>query len=260
MEPNYGFFTLFLAGGMAGASIDLVLQPLDYVKTRQHTGMALDINPRSVYKGLSATLAASFPCAATFWGFYMGSKQIMLEKGFQRVYAEPVSALIGSFTCCIIRNPFERVKQLMQIGEKVSARLAIQEVISKTGVNGLYKGFTALCTRELPFDTIQMLIFQSLSYANFCNLGQFGSFFYGGIAGAITAMITCPIDVVKTKMMTSHSEFHNLYETAKNLHKIGGFKAFWRGWQARVAYITIGGMMYFGVFNNSLKFLIKNDE
>ena len=255
MDQSHGFISLFLAGGLAGSSIDLALHPLDYIKTRQHRAQALELSPRTVYKGLSASLAASFPCAATFWGFYMYSKKRMMDRGVKRIYAEPVAAVVGSFSCCVIRNPFERIKQIMQVSEKTSGREVLREVVKNQGVRGLYKGFSALCIRELPFDTIQMLLFQVLTYADFVDLGQFNYFCNGGIAGGITALVTCPIDVVKTRMMTSTTHFNTLAETARFLYKTEGVRTFWRGWQVRVTYITIGGMLYFGVFNSALKLI-----
>ena len=66
MDSSHSFFSLFLSGGLAGMSIDLTLHPLDYIKTRQHRNQALDIRPSTVYKGISASLVASFPCAAFF--------------------------------------------------------------------------------------------------------------------------------------------------------------------------------------------------
>ena len=156
----------------------------------------------------------------------MGSKQYMLSKNIERVYVEPISALIGSFTCCIIRNPFERIKQLVQVGEKVTVKNALSEVINKEGINGFYKGFSALCIRELPFDTMQMLIFQTLSFMNFFEFGTFSNFFNGGIAGGITAFVTAPIDVIKTRMMTNSIQFTTLLQSIKHLHHTEGLKAF----------------------------------
>jgi solute carrier family 25 (mitochondrial S-adenosylmethionine transporter), member 26 len=253
MDEKHNFLALFTAGGIAGASIDLVLHPLDYIKTRQHGGKALNLSIRSVYQGLTAGLLASFPCAATFWGFYMLSKQELKASGVSPIYFEPISAVIGSFCCCLVRNPFERIKQLAQIGEKSKLAIIFNDIIKEHGSKGLYKGFSALCIRELPFDTIQMIVFQSLVHLKLINLQEINSFFYGAIAGAITSLITAPVDVIKTRMMINPQEFKFFFQSSKLLYEKEGLKAFFLGWKVRMMYITIGGTMFFGVFDSSLR-------
>jgi Mitochondrial carrier protein. len=143
----------------------------------------------------------------------------------------------------------------MQIGDKLTARNVAADITKKQGFFGFYKGFSALCIRELPFDTMQMVTFQTLAYLNLFENGTLGYYINGGIAGGITAIITTPVDVVKTRMMTSPEKFRTFVQSFKEVYQGEGFKALMRGWQVRVMYITIGGMMYFGVFKSSLNFL-----
>ncbi|OMJ69128.1 hypothetical protein SteCoe_33225 [Stentor coeruleus] len=259
MEKSHSFYPSFLSGGLAGAAIDLTLHPLDYIKTRQHRNQKLDVKARAFYKGLSAALLSSFPCAATFWGCYMASKQYMLSKDYSLAKVETFSSVNASLACCIVRNPFERVKQLVQIGDNIKVRKAISGILKEGGVKGFYKGFSALCVREIPFDTIQMLIFQTLNYAALMDFGNMNYFLYGGIAGGITAYVTSPIDVVKTRMMTNASQYQSFLQTFALIYKNEGIRAFWKGWIARVVYISLGGMLYFGVFNTAFKSLSQSN-
>ena len=76
------FATAVLAGGFAGTSIDVALFPIDSIKTRlQATSNKVDFTKDaasvSKFKGLSTAMAASFPCAATFWLSYEFAKYFL---------------------------------------------------------------------------------------------------------------------------------------------------------------------------------------
>lgn len=252
MDEQRGFFTCFFAGGLAGASIDLTLHPLDYVKTRMQYGQKLDSHFFGFYKGLTASLSASFPCAATFWGFYMLTRQTLSAYHFSRPVVESSASIVGSLACCAVRCPFERIKQIAQTQENVRMIVLLKKILKSEGISGLYKGFTPLLIREVPFDTIQMLIFQSLRYTSVFGREEGSSFKYGAVAGALTGFITTPIDVIKTLIMVDSKKYQSFTQALKHLYIEGGFKAFWRGWMVRTTYISLGGMMYFGVFNTCL--------
>ncbi len=73
------FIIATLAGGFAGTSIDLVLFPVDSLKTRlqaSHTekNFVKQAANISKFKGLASAMAGAFPCAATFWLSYEYSK------------------------------------------------------------------------------------------------------------------------------------------------------------------------------------------
>jgi solute carrier family 25 S-adenosylmethionine transporter 26 len=108
-----------IAGGIAGSTVDFLLFPLDSIKTRiQHAGVHAKLSLQRPYAGLSSAIIASFPCAATFWGTYSLSKHLFELSGFEPVPAvkHVISAACGSVATCLVRNPFEVVKQQMQVG------------------------------------------------------------------------------------------------------------------------------------------------
>ena len=134
---THSFFASFVAGGAAGSAVDLTLYPLDYIKTRFHRGQALDLKLKSYYKGLSPALISSFPCAAAFWGTYMPTKQFLMNSSLSQAYTEPISAFMASFTSCVVRNPCERLKQMIQASEKATMKGTYTSILEKEGIYGL---------------------------------------------------------------------------------------------------------------------------
>jgi len=63
----------------------------------------------------------------------------------------------------MIRNPFEVIKQNLQIGKhNGSINKAVSDIYSKKGIKGFYVGYSSLLLRELPFSSIQFPFYEAL--------------------------------------------------------------------------------------------------
>lgn len=111
------------AGGIAGLVIDLVLFPVDAIKTRlQASSSKVDYSKKadsvSKYSGLIASMAASFPCAAMFWLAYEFSKYYIAVNPYlntwMNIHVQHILASVCAEICqTLIRCPFEVIKQNM---------------------------------------------------------------------------------------------------------------------------------------------------
>ena len=85
-----------VAGGVAGLTVDTLLFPLDTLKTRlqAQSGRGLQgcFRLRQLYSGLGPVLLGSVPCAALFFLFYDGSKEMLGGSGWT---VHMVAASIG---------------------------------------------------------------------------------------------------------------------------------------------------------------------
>ena len=84
-----------VAGGVAGLAVDTLLFPLDTIKTRLQagsSGLQGWVRVRQLYSGLGPVLLGSVPCAALFFLFYDGSKEML---GGNRWTVHMVAASIG---------------------------------------------------------------------------------------------------------------------------------------------------------------------
>ena len=74
----------------------------------------------------------------------------------------------------------------------------------------------------------------------------------GMIAGATAAFVTCPLDVLKTRIMLSADlpRKHRLtvMETLRKLLREEGFLSLFKGVVPRVIQISMGGALWFGAF------------
>jgi solute carrier family 25 S-adenosylmethionine transporter 26 len=203
------FATSLLAGSVAGTSVDVVLFPIDTLKTRMQSaeGFWKSGGFKGVYRGISAAAAGSAPGAALFFGTYTlaNAELHQLSPSTPDPIIHMAAASTGEVAACIVRVPTEIVKQRMQTGRYSSASVAVRDIMSTSGVRGFFRGFVSTLAREIPFALIQFPLYERLKLNYAAATGQpckpWESAAMGSVAGGIAAAITTPLDVAKTRIM-----------------------------------------------------------
>jgi solute carrier family 25 S-adenosylmethionine transporter 26 len=248
---------------MAGICVDLVLFPLDTIKTRiQATIKGQDSNflqkseNISKYTGLRTQIFASFPSAAAFFSTYDLTKYLLIHKlnanPKYEILCHMLAAVFGEASAVLIRNPFELIKQNMQIGKYKTVKEALINIIQENGIRGIYRGYLITVFREIPFGVIQYPLYEIFKKTKKGkiseNLSLLDYSICGAKSGGIAAFLTTPIDVIKTRIMTQDSSFslNKIIPTAKSILYNEGFLQFFSGVHVRMTYISIGGMIFFG--------------
>lgn len=69
----------------------------------------------------------------------------------------------------------------------------------------------------------------------------------GAAAGGFTGIVTTPLDVLKTRLMTqgASGRYKNVFDAAVQIARSEGMGAFMSGWQPRLIWISIGGFVFF---------------
>lgn len=203
------FASSLVAGSVAGTAVDVVLFPLDTAKTRLQSpqGFWKSGGFKGMYKGLSAAAAGSAPGAALFFGTYTLANAELHELGVP--LPEPMihmaSASCGEVAACIVRVPTEVVKQRMQAGRYSRLSIALNDIVSKHGVGGLFRGYMSTLAREIPFALIQFPLYEQLKKAWAWRVQRkpkpWEAALAGSLAGGVAACLTTPFDVCKTRIM-----------------------------------------------------------
>lgn len=83
----------------------------------------------------------------------------------------------------------------------------------------------------------------------------------GAFAGSISAAATTPLDVIKTRLMTqikavdSPKRYTGWLDAFRCIVRDEGPLALFRGIHVRVAWISIGGALFFGAYEEARRFL-----
>ncbi|KAL6706792.1 hypothetical protein ACN47E_005128 [Coniothyrium glycines] len=229
---------ILIAGAVAAFTVDLLVYPLDTLKTRiQSPDYAkLYTNPqtgkpnpalfRGVYQGLGSVIIATLPSSGAFFTTYERTKSLFTRLNTTASHPHGVLPLavvhatassLAELVSCAILTPAEVIKQNAQMVSAGSATNATMQTLRKFRSNplALWRGYTALAGRNLPFTAMQFPMFERLKVAVKEHRDRRGlttgtivesgviTAVSAGSAGAVAAVLTTPIDVVKTRIMLS---------------------------------------------------------
>ena len=70
-----------------------------------------------------------------------------------------LAAALSEVYSCTLRNPFDVLKQQLQVGREKSSRAALKKVLAGRGAKGLFTGLVPSLVRDIPFAGIQMICY-----------------------------------------------------------------------------------------------------
>lgn len=267
-------FTLALiAGGCAGTSVDVFMFPLDTLKTRLQAegGFWKNGGFRGVYRGVVATALGAAPGAAMFFSAYEGMKPRLaaFNGGNEHCLHPAFSASCGEVAACLVRVPTQVVTQRMQVGQYATFWEAVPKIFAESGISTFFIGYWTTVAREIPFSFIQFPLYEGLkrmwAFTQGYETTPTQGALCGSFSGAVAGVATCPLDVVKTRMMlgrkTKEGELYSGLGTLRGLRTIvaeDGAGALFAGVVPRFGWITIGGFVFFGAYEKAQDLLWKS--
>ena len=145
------------------------------------------------------------------------------------------------------------MKQRTQAGQFSSSVAALTHLWSRRP-SALFAGYTAMLQREIPFGCIQFVLFEQLKALKAWGTdtqGQVSASYVaacGSVAGGITGFLTNPLDVLKTRRMTGSLAQSSRSVTLRAVVEEEGIRSLFAGAGARVAWLSLGGAIFFGAF------------
>lgn len=180
-----------------------------------------------------------------------------------------ISASGGEFASCLVRVPTEVVKSRTQTGAYgvgTSSLTTAVNTLRYEGVRGFYRGFGITIAREIPFTSIQFPLYEwlkrtlSATYLGGRRPNSAEAAVCGSIAGGVSAALTTPLDVVKTRVMLEARkpgldgkvESPSVLSFPRRLVQIAtaeGVGALFSGWVPRTIAIGAGGAVFLGIYD-----------
>ncbi|RPB15073.1 mitochondrial carrier, partial [Morchella conica CCBAS932] len=165
---------ILLAGAFAAFTVDLLIYPLDTLKTRlQKASPATPTarksfwrnNPhlyKGLYQGVGSVVIATAPAAGVFFTTY--------EFLLSHTHSAVLSSAVAEACSCAIITPAEVVKQNAQVisggggggGVGVGVSSSLQALRRIPRVSYLWRGYATLVGRNLPFTAMQFPVFEAL--------------------------------------------------------------------------------------------------
>lgn len=168
LTGNYSFIISLISGGIAGFMVDVILFPIDTIKTRLQSEKTFwrAGGFRGIYNGLVPTAVGSIPTAALFFCTYESLKSLLSPYAHAH-FVHMCAAAIGEVVSCLIRVPVEIAKKRRQVRNKQYEDFSGTEILLQAykteGIfHGLYRGFGATILREIPFAFVQFPLWEYL--------------------------------------------------------------------------------------------------
>jgi solute carrier family 25 S-adenosylmethionine transporter 26 len=283
--------------------------PLDTLKTRLQspsyqqtyrsaTAIASKALWRNLYQGVGTVLLVTVPSSGVFFTTYEGLKHVLGGSSSTAQSLLPLPAVhvlsssIAQLVNCAIVTPAEVLKQNAQMlaaapGRNPKTRSSSSSATMKVlrqlrrHPTRLWRGYSALAARDLPFTALQFPAFEYLKKVLLARwsrgregraVGVFEQSWIAavsaGVAGSAAAWVTTPLDVIKTIMMLEAGgendrragRRRSAFTVGKEVLQKDGLRGLFRGGVIRAALTVLGNGLYMGCYEGAKLYLVKEED
>ncbi|KAL9243296.1 hypothetical protein vseg_017201 [Gypsophila vaccaria] len=244
---------------------------------------------RGFYRGVTPGVTGSIATGATYFGFIESTKKWIDESHpslgghWSHFLAGGMGDTLGSF----IYVPCEVMKQRMQVqGTSNSWNSIISKaetgkipgvqmygyyngifhagssILKEQGPKGLYAGYWSTLARDVPFAGLMVMFYEALKDMTDYGLKKWSGtpdyqlnntlegLLLGGVAGGLSAYVTTPLDVIKTRLQVQGPDlkYKGWFHAIHRMWMIEGLKGMFRGSVPRVIwYVPASALTFMAV-------------
>lgn len=244
---------------------------------------------RGFYRGVVPGVTGSLVTGATYFGIIESTKKYIEEKhpNLGGHWAHFIAGAIGDTLGSFVYVPCEVIKQRMQVQgtskywnsfvakDNVNMKLGVPmygyysgmfqagaSIWKKQGAKGLYAGYWSTLARDVPFAGLMVTFYEALKEATEygknrwmpnADLHAYNSLeglLLGGLAGGLSAYLTTPLDVVKTRLQVQGStiRYKSWADAVHIIWKTEGLRGMFRGSIPRIMwYIPASALTFMAV-------------
>lgn len=202
----------------------LLLYPIDALRTLAQSRSGAAVGTGALLEQLGGARSLLSGCATTSsFALLVGGIQFAIVGSIRQHF--PAVGVLGAAVCggvgsCLVSVPQEVLKQRLIMGTYPNFAHAVRTIASAEGVRGFYAGWMPTCTRNVPFVVTTFTAYAALQrhaharrwYGDRDGDGRLDplrqartNLVLGVCAALCGGVVTQPIDVVKTRLMTQAS-------------------------------------------------------
>lgn len=285
-----GASTHLLAAGSAAAVSAIAVQPLDVLKTRLQTNVALRQNifanishifrlegTRGLYRGLAPTLGSVVPSISIYFTLYNSIKATLgCPSGDQMrdVVTQSAAAGLASSATAAITNPLWLIKTRLQTQPVLKSQAnshntfqTFKAIIREDGVRGLYKGlgasFLASSQAMVQFPIYEELKLLMCSSQHTLQKKTCSYLAASAISASLACILTYPAEVVRARLQVQGSSTHKYDGIMHAFRKIWaqeGATGLYRGLLTSLIKMTPAHAISFTTYEFMLRFLTASRD
>ncbi|CBK22262.2 Mitoferrin (Mrs3/Mrs4) [Blastocystis hominis] len=274
-----------LAGCVAGVSEHIVFFPIDTVRvcaipTFDHHSIRSE-GLRVLWRGMSMTITACIPAHALYFSIYEYTKRKLggndnkhiLFASFSNSFsftslhanASAIGGALASVAHDAVMTPLDVVKQRMQLGLYSSPMTALRSIIRYEGFRALYSSYFTTILMNVPNAAVLVVTNDWMkSILNPSGKQNFSAFLVSGlVAGSLSGFVTCPLDVIKTRIQTQTTgadgvlrRYTGFWQTLKLLVKEEGVRSLFMGVSTRIMQQAPAAALSWTVYETVKRLLV----
>ena len=219
---------------------------------------------RSLYRGLVPQMVGVLPIALVYMPTYE-----FASAGVKGTYLEhtPVAGLATGVASATVRVPVSVVKSRIQLGLHLSMREAVVRAMRQGESGGLYAGFRATVVLDSSYACVQFFFLEQLRGLALrtstappggsrptspTQLGTGVNAAIGFFTGVCAAILTEPIDVVRTRLMTQgknpNFQYDGLLHGLRKAVRREGLSSLWKGLLPRLLTKSMGSVIWYTTY------------
>ncbi|KYQ93210.1 hypothetical protein DLAC_11640 [Tieghemostelium lacteum] len=227
-----------------------------------------------LYKGFPIVATATVPAHALYFYGYEESKRI-LSSTFPQWGSGSLGHFISGFVAdafgSLVWVPMDIIKQRLQVQtntQKLNPNQTLYKgsfhaanvIFKEEGIKGFYRGFWPALLTFGPYVGIYFTVYEKsksllskyyfgeqYTLKNQPTLPIYYQLCSGFFAGSVGAGLTCPLDVIKTRIQVQRKsdtqQYKGIYDAAKTILREEGYQAFIKGMGARIMWIAPGSAL-----------------
>ncbi|KAE9411051.1 mitochondrial carrier [Gymnopus androsaceus JB14] len=208
---------------------------------------------RGLWKGAGTTLVIGVPSSTSYMLTYDHLLKVVLPPLLPAPVVPLIAGVLARGVISSVASPLEMIRTNLQ-STPLSANnphtlrsvlSSIRSLVRAQGMPVLWRGLSATLWRDIPFSGFYWASYESLkkSFARNGHEGAWVAFISGATSGSAAALITSPMDVIKTRrqalvMSASASEITSSFPLVKHIVRTEGVSALFAGLTPRIAKIA----------------------
>jgi len=252
----YENYKNILSAGFSRMLCCIILYPIDIIKTNLQYNNTINI--KNHYNGLNIFMCGQIPYAMIVFGNYEFLKKNIKNKYIYNNYKIPTLITIASISDMLGAMwllPFEKIKQIKQINYDKDIFKIINNIYKLNGIYGFYIDYFTLIKRDIPYRAIKLPLYEIIKekYINIKKIEYYDTMLIGSISGIISVIITNPIDIAVTQIITGKELNKSVTQIIIKKYKNNGLNSLFYGLKHSIIYTGLSNAIFFAIYEELKK-------